>query len=145
MRIARADRSTAHVADPSTGYRRIVAQRGFNSAVLDWLEMVSDGESACAALAGGQPIWVPDVARSLVLADTPAVDALLDAGVRALACVPVKSSWTRLFAILSVHHRLVTDWTAVQKAELEQLGRSVAPQCLAALRLPAHLARAAAV
>ena len=144
MRIARADRSTAHVADP-TGAPRIVAQRGFNAAVLDWLEIVSDGESVLPALAGEQAIWTPDVARSPVLADTPALDALLDAGIRALASVPVKSSDAPLIAILSLHHRLVTDWTAGQKDELEQLGRTLAPRCRAALRHHSHLAGAAAV
>ena len=144
MRIARANRSTVHVADP-TGAPRIVAQRGFNAAVLDWLEIVSDGESVRGALAGEQAIWTPDVVRSPILADTPALDALLDAGIRALASIPVKSSDAPLIAILSVHHRLVTDWTAGQKDELEQLGRSVARRCLAVLRHPSHLAGAAAV
>jgi GAF domain-containing protein len=145
MRIARVDRSIAHVVDPSTGARRIVAHRGFNRAVLDWLEIVSDSESIRPALAGEQSIWIPDVARSSILADTPALDALLDAGVRALVCVPVKSSETPLIAILSVHGRLVTNWTAGQKDELEQLGRSLAPWCLEAQRLHWHLASAAAV
>ena len=143
MRIARADRSTAHVVDPPTGARRIVAHRGFNGAVPDWLETVGDRESVCPALAGERPIWIPDITRSAVLADTLALDALLDAGVRALASVPVKSSQAPLLAILSVQHRLVTDWTAGQKAELEQLGRSLAPRCLASLRLHSHLASAA--
>ena len=144
MGIARADRSTAQVVDPM-GAPRIVAQRGFNAAVLDWLEIVIEGESVRPALPGERAIWIPDVARSPILADTPALDALLDAGIRALACVPVKSSDAPLIAILSVHHRLVTDWTAGQKGELEQLGRSVARRCLAVLRHHSHLAGAAAV
>ena len=144
MRIGRADRSTAHVVDP-TGAARIVAQRGFSAAVLDWLEIVSDGDSVCPALAGEQAIWIPDVARSPILADTPALDALLDAGIRALASVPVKSSDAPLIATLSVHHRLATSWTAEQQDEFEQLGISVARRCLAVLRHPSHPTSAAAV
>ena len=145
MRIARAERSTAHVVDALTGAHRIVAQRGFNGAALDCLEIVSHCEPLWPDLAGGRAIWVPDVARSSILAETPAVDALLDAGVRALASVPVKSFGAPLIAILSVHRGLVIDWTARQKDELEQLGRSLAPKCLEALRLHSHLSSAAAV
>ncbi len=145
MRIARAERSTAQVVDATTGAHRIVAQRGFNGAALDCLEIVSHCESVAPVLAGEQAIWVPDVARSSILAETPAVDALLDAGVRALASVPVESFAAPLIAILSVHHGRVIDWTARQKDELEQLGRSLAPKCLEALRLPPHLTSAAAV
>ena len=136
MRIARADLSTAHLVDATTGAHRIVAQRGFNSAVLDYLEAVSDSESVRPATPGSeQSVWVPDVARSSILADTPALDALLDAGIRAVASIPVKPSDAQPIAILSVQHRLVTDWTPEQKIELEQLARSVAQQCLEALRL----------
>jgi GAF domain-containing protein len=112
---------------------------------MDWLETVNDGESFCPAPGGEQPIWIPDLARSPILADTPARRALLDAGARALASVSVMSSAVALIAILSIHRRLVTDWTARQKAELEQLGRSLAPRCLEALRVPADLASADAV
>jgi anti-anti-sigma factor len=145
MRIARADRSTAHVVDPSTGARRLVAQRGFDTTVLDWLEIVCDSESVCPALAGEQPLWIPDLARSPILADTPALDALLDAGVRALASVPVKSLKAPLIAIVSVYHRVATDWTAGQRSELEQHARSLVPQCLEALRLHSHVAIARAL
>jgi hypothetical protein len=145
IRIARADRSTAHVVDPSTGARRLVAQRGFDTTVLDWLEIACDSESVRPALAGEQPIWIPDVARSSILAESPALHALLDAGIRALASVPVKSFQAPLIAILSVYHRLVTDWTAGQRSELEQHARSLAPECLEARRLHSHVAIARAL
>jgi GAF domain-containing protein len=126
MRIAHADRSTAQLLDPSTGELRIVAQRGFNSAFLEYIDVVTDTESVCGtALRLGRPVWVSDVARSSMLADTPALDALLDAGVRALAVVPIKCD-SGLIAGLSLHHRAPAEWSAEQRRELEELGRSVA-------------------
>jgi anti-anti-sigma factor len=128
MRIAHADRSTAQLLDPSTGELRIVAQRGFNSAFLDYVDIVTDTESVCGtALRRGRPVWVADVARSSMLADTPALDVLLDAGVRALAVVPIKCD-SGLLAGLSLHHHAPAEWSAKQRLELEELGRSIAQQ-----------------
>lgn len=135
MRITHADRSTAQLLDPANREMRIVTQRGFNSAFLDYFEMMNDTEVCGTALRRGRLVWVPDVARSAMLADTPALDVLLDADVRAMACVPVKFEG-ELIAGLSVYHRAPTKWTAQHKVELEQLGRSVAQQSLHALRLP---------
>lgn len=128
MRIALADRATAQLLDPATGELRIVAQRGFHGAFLDYVDIVTDTESVCGtALRHGRSVWVPDVARSSILADTPALDALLDAGVRAMAVVPIKCG-SGPVAGLSLHHLAPAEWTAEQRLELEELGRSVAQQ-----------------
>ena len=67
-----------------------MAQRSLTGPVLDYFEVVSEDESICGAgLRTSQPVWIPDLARSSILADTPALDVLLDAGVRALASLPV--------------------------------------------------------
>jgi anti-sigma B factor antagonist len=146
MRIAESDRSTAELRDPRTGGLRIVAQRGFNRPVLESFEIMSDGESiGGTVLLGGQSVWVADMARSSILAGSPALDVLLDAGVRAMTSWPAMSSDGQLIAVLSLYRRLPTDWTAEQKVELEQLGRSVAHQCLEALRLHSQLTGAATV
>jgi anti-anti-sigma factor len=129
MRIARADRSAAQLLNTTTRELRIVAHRGFNSAFLDYCELVSDTESVCGmALRRGWPVWIPDVARSAMLADAPALDVLLDTGVRAMASIPVTCD-AEPVAGLSLYHGVPTEWTAEQKVELEQLGRSVARQC----------------
>lgn len=144
-RIAHADRSTAQLLDPSTGELRVVAQRGFNSALLDYVDIVTDTESVCGmALRRGRSVWVGDVARSSILATTLALDALLDAGVRALALVPIKRDGG-LIASLSLHHCAPAEWSAEQRLELEELGRSIAQQCAAGQRLPSGMTGAAAV
>ena len=74
----------------------------------------------------------------------PALDVLLDAGIRALASVPVQAPAGQLLAVLSIYHQLITDWTRPQMAALEQLGRSVAEQCRSACRsTPALTSRTA--
>lgn len=144
-RIAQADSSVAQLLDTTTGELLSVAQHGVSSTFLDYFEIVNDGESTCAAvLRTGRSVWIPDVVGSPILADTPALDLLLDAGVRAMACVPVKCDGG-LIAVLSLHHRVPTEWIAEQKIELEQLSRSVAQQCLDALRLPSPAAADAVV
>jgi anti-anti-sigma factor len=135
MRIAHADRSTAQLLEPATGELRTIAHRGFSSPLLDSVELLTDTESVCGtALRRGRPVWVADAARSSMLADTPALDVLLDAGVRAVASVPVKCG-EELVAALSLQHRRPTTWTPAQKVDLEQLGRSVAQECGETLRL----------
>jgi anti-anti-sigma factor len=133
MRIAQADLASAHLAERTTGALRIVAQRGFTDPLLDYFEVMSEDESVCGRDLGmGQPVWIPDLARSSILADTPALDLLLDAGFRALASVPIHATDGHLLGVLFVHHRLVSHCTHAQMAGLEQLGRSVTDQCRAA-------------
>jgi anti-anti-sigma factor len=137
MEIAQADKSTAQIVEPTTGALQIVAQRGFTTAFLDYFDTV-DGEEAASgtALHRNQPVWVPDVGRSRIFADTPTLEMILDAGVRAVASLPLRSPEWQPIAILSVHHSRRTDWTAEQKLQLEQLARLTAPHCLQALRSP---------
>lgn len=123
-RIAHADKATAQLLDPTTGDLRIVAQHGFHSAFLDYIELVSEIEPLCAPLRRGQSVWVADLARSPLLADTPELGWLLDAGVRAAASIPVNRDG-ELIAGLSLYHHTPAEWTAEQKLELERLGRSV--------------------
>lgn len=62
------------------GRLKIVAHRGFNAPFLEFFEEVHDGLAACAsALQKGERVIVEDVARSSVLAGTPALDAMLAA------------------------------------------------------------------
>jgi len=133
LRTTQADAASAQLADRTSGALRLVAQRGLTGPVLDYFEVVIEDESIYGAgLRTSQPVWIPDLARSPILADTPALDVLLDAGIRALASVPVQASGGHVLAVLSVYHRLVTHWTAEQIAGFEQLSRSVAEQCRSA-------------
>lgn len=75
------DLASAHLAVRTTGAPRLVAQRGLTGRVRDYFEVMSDDEPVCGAgLGTGQPVWIPDLARSSILAETPALDVLPDAG-----------------------------------------------------------------
>ena len=133
MRITQADLASAQLAERTSGALRLVAQRGLSDPLLDYFEVMSEDEPVCGAgLGAGQPVWIPDLTRSAIVAETPALDVLLEAGVRALACIPIRCPDGQLLARLAVHHRLVTNWTQAQMAGLEELGHTVAEQCRSA-------------
>lgn len=126
LRRAEADMANAQLLDPTSGTLRIAAQRGFTRRFLDFFEVVERADSACgAALAERQPVWVDDVANSPIFADTPAREVVLDAGVRAVASVPVLTPAGELLAVVSVHRRRAGQWTAGQRDELDRISRAV--------------------
>jgi anti-anti-sigma factor len=142
VRIGCADTSTAQLRDPTTGEWRILAHHGFSTASLEHFALLSDAGSVFGiALRRGRTLWISDVPRSSILADTPLLDALLDAGVRAMAVLPIKGD---VVAAISLHHRLPAEWTFEHKNELERLGRSVTHQ-IRALRLLVPVTSAAAL
>ncbi len=117
--VSGADTGNAQLVDPAGGALRIVAQRGFRRPFLDFFETVHDEESACGtALAGGKPVWVPEVARSAIFAGTPAQDVMLDAGSRAVASMPVRADDGTVIAMISVHYHRPTHWTGQQRQQL---------------------------
>jgi anti-anti-sigma factor len=125
LRIDRADMANAQLVDPKDRSLRIIAQRGFERDFLEFFEVVDDEESACGtALTSGRAVWVFDTARSRIFAGTPALDAMLEAGSRAVASVPVVSPTGRLIAMISTHHNRRPTWTIERKLELERLARS---------------------
>ncbi len=131
MRIGHADMSNAQLLDSTTGALRIVAQRGFTSPFLDFFEIVDDNESACGtALNRSKAVWVSDITRSPIFADTPGLDVVLDAGARAVASLPVKSAGGEPIAMISIHHVRPTDWPVQQRLALGQLARSTGELCL---------------
>jgi anti-anti-sigma factor len=122
MEVSGADAGNAQVVDPASGALRIVAEQGFQREFLDFFEIVHDEESACGtALAAGEPVWVPDVARSPIFAGTPALDVMLNAGSRAVASLPVLADDGRVIAMISVHHHRPTAWTRRQRQQLAEV------------------------
>jgi GAF domain-containing protein len=119
IRVSGADAGNAQLVDRSTGALRIVAQQGFKRPFLNFFAIVHDEESACGtALAAGEPVWVPEVARSPVFAGTPALDVMLDAGSQAVASLPVRAYDGHVTAMISVHYHQPTTWTAQQRQQL---------------------------
>ena len=117
--VCGADTGNAQLVDPATGALRIVAQHGFKRPFLNFFEIVHDEESACGtALQAGKPVWVPQVASSLIFTGTPALDVMLDAGALAVASMPVRAHDGHVTAMISVHYHQPTTWTEQQRQQL---------------------------
>ncbi len=106
MAIAGADMGNLQLVDPRSGCLRIVAQRGFDQAYLDFWNSVLEGEGSCGtALAQGKRQIVEDVARSHIFAGKPALDVQLAAGVRAVESTPLAGRSGQPIGMLSTHYR----------------------------------------
>lgn len=118
-----ADMADVQLRDP-TGALRIVAQEGFGRAFLDFFEVVHDDESACGvALRSGRAVWVSDVTRSGIFAGRPSLDAMIDAGSRAVVSVPIALDG-ECVGMLSAHYRQPT--TAMETPDLDRSARALA-------------------
>jgi anti-anti-sigma factor len=140
MQIAEADMAAAQLWNPAGDTLEIVAHRGLAPAFLDFFEFVDCGPSNCVgALPQGSPIWIHDVLRAPALAESPALEVILDAGVRALAALPVRTGEGNVIGVLSVLHRRRNAWTQERRIELQQLAQMSAHRCLEAIgRQPAN-------
>ena len=88
------------------GALKIVAQRGFEAAFLDFFNSVSNGLAACGtALEQGKRVIIEDVAESPIFAGTPALEAMLAAGARAVQSTPLVSRSGRKLGMFSTHYR----------------------------------------
>jgi RNA polymerase sigma-70 factor (ECF subfamily) len=130
--LSGADMGNVQIVGPASGVLRIVAQQGFSPAFLDYFSAIDGGTSACGqALQGARPVWVSDVSTSPVFADSEALRVVLEAGVSAVASVPVVDTEGNVRAVISVHSRRRAIWTAEQEQRLEGLAlatsRELAP------------------
>jgi GAF domain-containing protein len=100
---------------------RIVAQRGFERAFLDFFARVDDAGTACgAAMKQGRRIVVADVASDAIFAGTAAGEVLVAARVRAVQSTPLIGASGRLLGILSTHRDAPG---APEDSELDALDR----------------------
>ncbi len=109
------------------GALKIVAQRGFDAAFLDFFEHVHDGQAACgSALVSGERVVVEDVAGSPIFAGTPALSAMLDAGARAVQSTPLVSRSGKVMGMFSTHYRMPRRPTERDLRLLDVLARQAA-------------------
>jgi PAS domain S-box-containing protein len=103
--ITAADMGNIQLLD-DTGQLKIVADRGFETPFLESFSAVDDELAACgSALQSGERVIVEDVAHSPVLVRTPARDAMLAAGVRAVQSTPLVSRSGKTLGMFSTHYR----------------------------------------
>jgi len=102
-----ADMGNIQLDDPGVGALRIEAQRGFDPRFLEYFHCVRDGQTACgAAFESGEQVVIEEVADNPVFFGTPALEVLLDAGVRAVQSTPLIGQSGRVLGIVSTHWRL---------------------------------------
>src|SRR5262249_36952195 len=78
---------------------------GFAEPFLKFFAAVHHGDTAACgeALQSGQRVVVEDVTQSEIFAGQPALDVLLEAGVRAVQSTPLVSSRGRVVGMISTH------------------------------------------
>lgn len=94
------------VYDQAAGVLRIAAHHGFDPSFLTvFATVAADQPTACAtALVTGQPVLIDDVTRSPIFAGQTTLEAILDAGSRAVYSYPLIVRGD-LIGVLSLHHR----------------------------------------
>jgi hypothetical protein len=124
MRVTGATKGNVQIFDSASQVMHIVAQRGFSEQFLDFFHRVEAGEAACGkALETRSRVVIEDVTASRVFRGTPALEILLDEGVRAVQSSILFGSSGQVAGVLSVHwpapHH-VSDW---ELAPIDSLAR----------------------
>jgi PAS domain S-box-containing protein len=99
-----ASKGKLQLLDSASGRLVIEAQRGFDKPFLDFFSHGHGKETAWgAAMLSKRRVMVEDVIESPLFAGKPALDVLLEAGVRAVQSTPLLSSANNLLGMLSTH------------------------------------------
>jgi hypothetical protein len=124
MVIDGAPMANAQLVDPQ-GQLRIAVHSGFTSEFLKFFEIADETASACgSALRTARAVWVPDITQSSLFAGRPSLDAMLAAGSRAVASVPIKASSRRVIGILSTHHAHPAHWDNRRRLALQDVAQA---------------------
>ena len=90
----------------NSGELKIIAHRGFEQPSLDFFNSVHEGQTACGtALMLCQRVIIEDVAESAVFTGSPAREAVLASGARAVQSTPICSRSGHLLGMLSTHYK----------------------------------------
>ena len=118
MDRAGAEMGNIQLCDRS-GSLTICVQSGFNLAFLEYFDAVPSGQAACGwALRAAQRVVVRDVTDSPVFHNSPALEVVLDAGVRSVQSTPLLSRSGGVLGVLSTHSRRLRN---LSKAELARI------------------------
>jgi two-component sensor histidine kinase len=103
--ISGAAKGNVQVFDPVSNALRIVAQRGFSLAFLDFFNAVeAETAAACAvAMKRTSPVIVSDIATSEIFAGQASCTVLANEDIRAVVSIPLRSSRDSILGVLSVH------------------------------------------
>lgn len=127
LRATGAPMGNAQLLDPASGDLRIAVQRGFHQPFLSYFRRVSavgHGSSCGAAAQQQRPVFVEDIRTSPLFVGTTALEVLQDAGVQAVASLPVITPGGELAGMISIHCARSTLWTPEVRDELRHVGHA---------------------
>lgn len=105
MAITGANRGHIQLVDVASGHLRIAVQRGFEPAFVDfWHNVLVCPGHWGAAMEWRARVIVEDITKSPIFMDAPALQVMLQAGVRAVQSTPLVSRGGRLLGVLSTHY-----------------------------------------
>lgn len=104
MNIAGADMANLQLFDRASAALCIEAQRGFGQPFLKYFGRIQDGQAACGtAFRRRKRVIVEDVLESPIFLGTPALEVMLEAGVRSVQSTPLVGRSGRVLGIISTH------------------------------------------
>ncbi|MEU6843827.1 GAF domain-containing protein [Streptomyces sp. NPDC046716] len=121
LRVTGAPMGNAQLLDSASRSLRITTQRGFHQPFLDFfrrVETTAHGSACGAAAERRDAVYVEDVRVCELFVGTPAAEVLEEAGVRAVASLPVLSAAGDLAGMFSTHFARPTVWTPEVRREL---------------------------
>lgn len=125
--LTAAEKCTVQVWDNDIGALKLVAHRGFNRPFLQFFDLVSTQGSVCeSAMSLRARVVVPDITYSKILAGTPSLRVLLEAGLRAVQSTPLISSSGALLGMISTHYTIPTDPPKWRLTLMDLLARQTA-------------------
>lgn len=125
--VTGADMGNIQLFEGSSRTLRTLASRGFEQSFLDFFESLPEDYAAFgAAMQQGKRVVVEDVTTSSLFAGDPALEAVLEAGIRAVQSTPLVARSGRLVGMLSTHCRLVHQPSERELGVLDLLARQAA-------------------
>lgn len=109
------------------GALKIFVQSGFKLPFLEYFDSVHAGQAACGwALKKAGRVVVRDVTDSPVFHNSPALEVLLDAGVRSVQSTALLSASGRVLGVLSTHSRQLKDLRKTELSRVDHFARRAA-------------------
>ncbi len=104
--ITGADMGKIQLFEECSGTLKMAVHRGFGPRFLKIFATIGVGRAACGEAARRRErVIVENIAESALFIGTPELDAMLEAGVRAIQSTPLISRSGRLVGVLSTHYR----------------------------------------
>jgi GAF domain-containing protein len=124
--INQADMGMLQLCRPGEQRLVMVAQRGLDDSYVEHAKKIAEAQGACNGAQPAEPVIVEDVTKSPLFVDTPALEAHLRAGVRALQSIPLVSRSGKAIGVLTTYYRAPHRSDARRSRVFDLVAREVA-------------------